>query len=260
MRILFCGARTAGYQCLKYLLEQGEEIAGVLTIDDSAGPKWAESVIELAESKKLKTFTPESTKDPEFIQSIRDVNPEILFSVYYDKIIPPEILKLSKWNINIHGGKLPEYRGSFSNIWAIINGEKKTAATAHIMEEKLDSGDILGAKEVQITGEDTGKSLYFKVSDSATELFKEVHKKLKQGRLSGTPQLKGGKYYNRLLPNEGIIDWGWPPKRIHDFIRALNFPPFMPARTVIEGRTAYVYGSKLENEKIVLTDVRLDKK
>lgn len=260
MRILFCGARTAGYKCLKYLLDKKEEIAGVLTLDDTKEERWAESVLELANSKGLKTFVQEDTKDHVFIESIKALNPEALFSIYYDKIIPAEILKACKWSINIHGGKLPEYRGSFSNIWAIINGEKKTACTAHIMEEKLDSGDILGMKEVSISDEETGKSLYFKISDAVVELFKETYMKLKNGKLERNPQPKEGRYYKRQLPNDGMIDWSWPPKKVHDFIRALNFPPFMPARAIIGERTAYVYGSKLEGGSVVLTDVRFERK
>ena len=260
MRILFCGARTAGYDCLKYLLENKETIAGVLTVDDTKEEKWAKSVLELANSKELKTLVPSNTRDPALIESIKKLEPDTLLSVYYDKIIPPEILNLCKWRINFHGGKLPEYRGSFSNIWAIINEEKKTAATAHIMQEKVDSGDIVGVREADISDEDTGKSLYFKISDAATELFKEVYTKLKKGALEPTPQPKEGRRYPRQLPYKGLIDWGWPQNRIHNFIRALNFPPFTPARTVIGGKEAYVYCSKLEGGYLVLTDLRFKKK
>ena len=260
MRILFCGARTAGYDCLKYLLDQHAQVVGVVTIDDTTGPRWAKSVLELARSAKLITFTQQNNKDPAFIESIRQLKPTVLFSVYYDKLIPADILNLCEWNINIHGGKLPEYRGSFSNIWAIFNEEKASAATAHLMEATLDSGAILGVKPVAITDDDTSKALYFKISNSATALFKDIYQQLTIGKVQRTPQPDGGKSYRRQLPNEGMINWSWPAHKIHNFIRALNFPPFQPARTVLGDKEAYVYESRLEGDAIILTDVQFTKK
>jgi methionyl-tRNA formyltransferase len=254
MNILFCGARTAGYECLNYLLEKGENIVAVLTLDDTKDTKWAQSVLELARSKGLKTFTQKNLN--ELTETIRNLNPEVLFSVYYDRIIPAEILNMCRISINFHGGKLPEYRGSFSNIWAIFNGEKRSAASAHIMEETLDSGDILGVREVDVSDQDTGKSLYFKISDAAIALFKDVYRKLKENTLERTPQEKQGQTYRRKLPHDGTIDWTWEPDKIHRFIRALNFPPFVPAKTMKDGRTMYVYESKIEDGRIILTDVR----
>jgi len=168
-----------------------------------------------------------------------------MFSVYYDKKIAPEVLRLSKININFHAGRLPEYRGCFSSVWSIINDEKKTASTAHIMEESVDTGDIVGVKEVEIKPDDTGKELYFRVTEATTQLFKEIHESLKKGKLKREPQPKGGHYYPRALPFDGIINWSESATFIHNFIRAIYFPPYLPAKTYFRGEGIYIYESSI---------------
>ena len=157
------GSKNEGYECLQYLLEQGHEVLAVVTVPDP--PKhlcWYKLVRELAVERKLPIFIPQKMKDPQFREAMLHLRPKAIFSVNFDKIIPKEILDLAQYNINFHGGILPQYKGCLSGAWSIINNEKETAVTAHIMEPTIDTGEIVGEKRVTITAEDTGRILYDK--------------------------------------------------------------------------------------------------
>ena len=245
MRVVFMGSKEDGYGCLQHLLQQGHEVAAVVTVPELPPEKrWFRSLVPLAEAQQIPIFIPPSAKDPEFIKKIVALRPDVVFSVNFDKIIPPEILRAAKWSINFHGGRLPEYSGCLSGAWAILNGERETAVTAHLMEAEADTGDVIGVQRVPIAPEDTGRSLYEKTMQAAQKLFKELLPHLTAGTLQRKPQnLAGRRYYSRKLPWNGRIDWQKSAEEIHNFVRALHFPPYPPAQTSYQGKEREVWKS-----------------
>lgn len=245
MRVVLMGSKEDGYGCLQHLLHQGHEVAAVVTVPDLPPEKrWFRSLVPLAEEKSIPLYIPVSAKDPEFIRAIVSLQPDIVFSVNFDKIIPPEILRAAKYSINFHGGRLPEYSGCLSGIWAMIKGEQENAVTAHLMEAEADTGDIVGVKKVSITPEDTGRILYEKTMRAAVELFGELLPQIAAGTLQRQKQdLTGRKYYSRKLPWGGMIDWQKSAEEIHRFIRAMNFPPYPPAKTSYQGKDISIWAS-----------------
>jgi len=168
------------------------------------------------------------------------------------------VLDMMKYAINLHGGRLPEYKGCKSNIWAIINDDDRSGVTMHTMTEEFDEGTIVDKKYVPITNEDTGESLYEKTTDAAVKLFKKfVPRFEKNGFLYAEP-ITSGRYYNKALPNNGEIDWSQLPRDIYNFIRALYHPPFEPAHTMVDGKKLYVYRAILDNDYVVITDARFE--
>ena len=247
MKVILMGSKNEGYECLQYLLRQGHEVLAVVTQDDPPERfRWYKLVRELAAEKGLPLFIPHKMKDPLFREAMLKLQPKAIFSVNFDKIIPKEILDSAKYNLNFHGGILPKYKGCLSGAWSIINGESETAVTAHIMEPSIDTGEIVGEKRVAILPEDTGLILYDKVSAATVELFKEVLPLLEKDQLKTRPQPKGeSNYCRRDLPFKGMIDWSWPGKKIHHFIRAMNFPPFLPAKTNYKGGDLHIWETTL---------------
>ena len=241
MRIVFAGCRNAGYECLKYLIEQGEEIVAVLTSYDlDENPRWSKSVGELANKHKLPIIT-----EYEGLKYEHKLKGDVLFSVYYHKKFSKDFLSNFKMAINFHGGKLPEYKGAFSNIYSILHNEKTTASTAHFMETELDGGDIIDEEEVPIDENEIGSSLYFKISDATIIVFKRIYERLKTNGILSHKPIGESHTYKRILPNNGNIDWSKSAKEVCTFIRALNFRPLQPAKSYLKGEEYHFYTAKI---------------
>jgi methionyl-tRNA formyltransferase len=236
MKILFSGYRYAGIKALRYLLASGENVVGIITSDSSKDriPQFEVPIETIAKLYGIPVFYSPTVED------IKKLKPDIHLCIFYNKIIDKEIIDNVPFNVNFHGGKLPDYKGCYPNIWAIINGEKEIEVTAHVMETDLDSGDIIDTRKVKISETDTGKSLYFKLSKAAVELLIDLLPKFKEGHIITRKQSKGGKFYKRKLPNDGIVDFDDTEKNIYNFIRALDFPPLEPAKMIIDNKIIYL--------------------
>ena len=175
--VLFC-YRTLGYRCLKYLINNNSppEVV-VVPIDDKGVDGKFKSVKKLAIENKIKLFQPKSlVEDEVFLDTLKNLNPYLAFSCYYPKIIPNNVLNLFEFGgINIHGGILPFYRGTFSGVWSIINNEYESGVTLHFMDESIDTGDIIEIKKIKIDKKDTGLSLYEKTADISINLFEKYY-------------------------------------------------------------------------------------
>lgn len=248
MRVLFFGYRDMGAQCLKYLAEEGEDILGVVVPPDDRGEDdWCLSVRKTASEYDLLVLSPVKLKSVESIGRVKDLKPDIIFSCYYPKIIPKDILNVPIYGgINFHGGLLPKYRGCFSGPWSIINEEKESGVTMHYMDAQIDTGNIIAVRNVSISDEDTGLSLYHKVAEAAVSLFKEKYPILKRyGRIESIAQdYTAATYYGRAVPFDGRIDWGKDGRAIYNLVRALYFPSFKPAFTTYKRRELLVWEAK----------------
>ena len=159
MRIVFMGTPDFAKESLEAVYNAGYEILGVVTNPDKPrgrGMKMmASPVKEFAIEKDIKIYQPLKVKNNiEFIQEIKDLNPDIICVVAYGKILPKEILEIPKLGcINVHGSLLPRYRGAAPIQWAILNGDKTTGITTMYMDIGMDTGDMILKEEVDI-GED----------------------------------------------------------------------------------------------------------
>lgn len=131
--------------------------------------------------------------------------------------------------VNIHGSLLPKYRGRTPYVWAIINGEKKTGITAHLITSECDKGAIVAQKEIPILDSDTGGSILGKYKDAYPILIDEVIEKIMSENLADClteqDELKAT-YYPKCTPDDGEIDWNWQKERIHNWVRALAPPEY----------------------------------
>ena len=123
------------------------------------------------------------------------------------------------------------------------------------MEQRVDLGDIVEIKKCHINNRDTGKSLYKKVSNASVELFIKYYTKLSRGEsLPRIPQESSiGDYYSRKLPYNGVINWEWSDRKVYNYCRSLNFPPFKGAVTILNGNEFEILGvkeTKLKSNKL----------
>ena len=151
---------------------------------------------------------------------------DVLLSINYIFLIEDNLIKFpSKYSINIHGSLLPKYRGRTPHVWAIINNEKKTGITAHLIDAGCDTGDILEQIEVEICSEDTGASILDKFSALYFPLIKSVLYKIENNQLIPTPQNHSkATYFGKRTPDDGHINWDWQKERIYNWVRAQAKP------------------------------------
>lgn len=232
---VFIGGKQIGVNCLKQLVAKGIRPAVVIgNLDDNGQDKsWHQSLIKQARQYRLKTIKDKRVGDPAVIKIIKTIKPEIIFCIGGTQIIPLAILNIPKLGcLNIHPALLPRYRGRYSTVHAIFNGEKHAGVTLHWMDSGMDAGPIIKQKKIKINPEDDAKTLYDKVLTRAgAELFTYFLERWLSGKkIIARPQNESqATYFPKGLPNGGEIDWSWSGKKIKNFIRALTFEPFPPA-------------------------------
>ena len=227
MKIVFMGTPDFAVPCLERLIRNKYEVLGVFTQPDKKsgrGQKFTyPPVKEFALKNNLRVFQPVTLKDNEAYTAIKNLNSEAIVVVAYGKILPANILAIPKYGcINVHGSLLPKYRGAAPIQWAIINGEEKTGVTTMIMDEDLDTGDILLKAEAKIEKDDTSETLYTRLSNLGADLLIETLKKLEKGELFPQKQNEPDATYSKLLTKDiAEIDWNKPAGRIHNLVRGL---------------------------------------
>ncbi len=123
----------------------------------------------------LPVYQPKKVRDPEFIQVMRELNPDVIVVVAFGQIIPKEILHMPKYGcINVHASLLPAYRGAAPIQWAVINGDKESGVTIMRMDEGLDTGDMISKVIVPLNEKETGGSLFDRLSESGAKLLVET--------------------------------------------------------------------------------------
>lgn len=227
MRAVVLAYHDMGCAGLRALLRQGYEVVAVYThADDPGEGGWFESVAELAASRGIPVFAPDDINHPIWIDAIRAAAPDVIFSFYYRRLVGRPILDIPPAGcFNLHGSLLPEYRGQAPVNWVLVNGERTTGVTLHHMTERPDAGDIVCQKAVHIARDETGKTLYRKLVDTAAVMLDEYLPKIMAGTAPRRRQDESrASYFGRRRPADGEIDWTQGARRIENLVRAVSRP------------------------------------
>lgn len=197
-------------------------------------------IIGFAQSHSIPTYigNPRNVESSDFLNQFQT---DLIFSVNYLFIVNEKILKHPKlYAINLHGSLLPKYRGRTPHVWSIINGEKETGITAHIMEEGCDTGDIVMQKKIPILQENTGADILNIYKKLYPEMIFELIMQVEKGQLSRMKQdnLKAT-YFGKRTPEDGRINWEWQKERINNWVRAQAFP-YPGAFSLLNGRKVII--------------------
>jgi methionyl-tRNA formyltransferase len=221
-------------------------------LDDPEENIWFDSVAEWGKRNQIPVHCPKNVNTPEWIEMIRSLSPEVIFSFYYRNLLGRDILKIPPAGaFNLHGSMLPAYRGRCPVNWVLVNGERRTGVTLHHIVKAPDAGDIVGQKEVVIEFEDTAYTLYQKLCAKAEELLEEALPLIQQGSAPRVPQdLKQGSYYGGRGPEDGRIDWSWPVMQIYNLVRAVT-DPYPGAFTYLPGgEKLFVWWALPEEDRV----------
>jgi methionyl-tRNA formyltransferase len=226
MRIIFFGTPSFAIPPLNALLHAGEEVVAVVTQPDKRKGRdrllSPPPVKEVAVEKGIQVLQPVNFKDASFPDALNNLKPDLIVVVAYGKILPLRILSLPVHGcINIHASLLPKYRGAAPIQWAIIKGEKKTGITTMLMDEGLDTGDILLQKELEISPDDTADTLGKRLSETGASLLIKTIEHLKDGTFCPVPQTGTPSYAPPLKKEDGRINYRSAAEDIRNMVRGM---------------------------------------
>ena len=241
MKIVFMGTPDFAATSLNALIEANYNIESVVTNPDrpkGRGMKMLYTPVkEVAISKNIPIFQPEKVKNNEdFINIIKEINPDVICVVAYGKILPKEILDIPKYGcINVHASLLPKYRGAAPIQWAILNGDKETGVTTMYMDVGMDTGDMILNEKVQIGENETTGELWDRLAKIGGKLLVETLKQIEQGTAPRIPQGNDFTMAPMLDKEMSKIDWeNKTAEEIKNLVRGLN--PIMGAYTLLNGK------------------------
>ncbi len=236
IKLIIFGCQQIAVDFIEFLQKQKNvEVSLIITyelpLDKTYGYK---SVLEKFNNSNIEVINPTSINEG-LIEKIKKINPDIIFSIYYRKILPNIILKIPKFGcINIHPSLLPKYRGPIPTAWAIEKGEKEFGITIHMMDSGIDTGDILVQKKFSIFDDETGFELYTRAMRLGSKLLINNFKKIINRELIPKPQKGLGSYYGKKK-GKFIINWKDKSENIRNMIR-VHSKPFNPAETQLFNR------------------------
>ena len=193
MRVVFMGTPDFAVGTLEAIIEAGHEVALVVTQPDK--PKGRGNVMQCSPVKEcalahnLPVFQPKKIRESENVEYVRSFNPDIIIVVAFGQILSKDILDMPKYGcVNVHASLLPKYRGSAPIQWAVINGDEVTGVTTMRLDEGVDTGDMIAKRQVRLSDDETGGSLFDKLAVVGAELCVETMKMIEDGTAEYTPQ------------------------------------------------------------------------
>ena len=252
LRILFMGTPDFAEACLRALVENGQNVVGVISQPDKQKGRGMKvqycDVKRYALEKELAVYQPETLKDGAILPLLEELYPDIIVVVAYGKILPEYVLKFPKYGcINVHGSLLPEYRGASPIQRAVIDGKKVTGVTTMYMDKGLDTGDMLLKREYEI-GENTNTGEAFDdLAKIGAELLLETLDGLEKGTIAPQKQDETkATYAEKIFKDECAINFDDNAQTVHNKIRGLY--PFPGAFCYHDGKMLKLCESRLYKE------------
>ena len=250
MRVIFMGTPDFATETLEEIVKAGHEVVGVVTQPDKPKGRgktmMPTPVKETALKYNLPVYQPRKVREPEFVELLRSLKPDVMVVAAFGQIITKEILEMPKYGcINVHASLLPAYRGAAPIQWAVINGDKESGVTIMQMDEGIDTGDMIEKAVVPIAEDETGGSLFDKLSHTGAKLCVKVLKDLEEGTAVGEkqPEESTTPYAKMIDKKMGEVDWKKSAKEIEQLIRGLN--PWPSAYTKVHGKTLKLWKAKV---------------
>src|SRR5437899_2202375 len=214
LRIVFMGTAELACSILRALHSQQDfEIVGVVTQPDRPQGRKLEvqpsPVKQVALSAGLPVLQPDRARDPDFLERLKELAPDLVVVVAYGQILAQALLDLPRFGcLNVHTSLLPKYRGAAPIQWALLNGDGETGVTIMKMDACLDTGPILTQKRTAIRPEDDAQGLHDRLAGLGAELIVPTIRDFIAGKIEPRPQpVEGASYARKIKKEDGRIDW-----------------------------------------------------
>lgn len=248
MKIVYMGTPDFAVNPLHALAEAGYEVAGVITQPDKPKGRGKTMLPTPVKEEAMKhgfpVYQPVKVRDPEFLQVLEKLDPDIIVVAAFGQIIPKSILELPKYGcINIHASLLPKYRGAAPIQQAVIDGEKESGVTIMRMGTGLDTGDMISRIVVPIAKDETGGTLFDKLAEAGAKLLVETLPHIFDGTAvyEKQPEESPTPYAGMITKQMGLINFGKSAAELERLVRGLN--PWPSAFTFWNGKTLKVWES-----------------
>lgn len=253
IKVLFMGTPDFAVGCLEMLTEREDiDVVGVVTQPDrqsGRGYKLLPPPVKVvAIEKSIEVAQPQTVKDEAFENYIKEKSPDLIIVIAYGKIIPKFVLEYPKYGcINVHGSILPKYRGAAPIQWAVLNGEKETGVTTMMMDEGLDTGDMLVVKKLPIGEFDTAGTMFDKLAEISKDALSETIDLIKAGKLVRTVQNHNEMTYAPMISKEmSYIDFNKTANEVCCHIKGMN--PMPGAKIMVDGRIVKILMAKVSDK------------
>lgn len=271
MRIVFMGTPDFAVASLQALINNGNNIVGVITAPDKPAGRGkvltASAVKQFALTHGLKVMQPTNLKDPAFIEELRSLNADLQVVVAF-RMLPEVVWNMPpKGTINVHASLLPQYRGAAPINWAIINNESKTGVTTFLLQHEIDTGNILQSKEVTITPTMNAGELHDILMETGAEALIATVNQIANGNINSTPQSEIAvdelKSAPKIFKETCKIDWNNNANDIYNLIRGLcPYPAAWSNLQTLDGKLIIVkiYEAQLSDMQLNPGEISTDGK
>lgn len=251
MKVVYMGTPDFAVPPLRALVKAGYEVVGVVTQPDK--PKGRSKTLlpppvkEEALKYNIPVYQPLKVREPEFMETLKNLAPDVIVVAAFGQIIPKAILDLPEFGcLNIHASLLPKYRGAAPIQQAVINGDKEAGVTIMKMGTGLDTGDMISRASVLLAEDETGGSLFDRLSDLGAELLIKTLPSVFDGTAVYEPQPEESPtpYAGMITKQMGLLDFQKDAETLERLIRGLN--PWPSAYTYLNGKTLKIWKAAVE--------------
>lgn len=255
MKIVFMGTPEIAIDSLESIISAGHDVLAVVTQPDRPKGRGKSIVMspvkEIALNHGIRVIQPQKASDPLFVQEIRDLSPDLIVVEAFGQILKKDLLEVPRFGcVNIHVSLLPRLRGAAPINWTLINGDKKTGVTTMFMDEGLDTGDIIMAKEFELDDEINAGQLHDWMKVEGAKLLIETIKAIESGSY---PRIKQDDSLSTYAPmmdkNLGHIDFEKDSRTIHNLVRGVV--PWPGAWCESEYGKIKIWKTRMEEERLV---------
>lgn len=249
MKIIFMGTPDFAVAALDALCAAGQNVILAVTQPDrqkGRGRKVIQTPVSACAQKwGVPVFQPVRIREPEAVEKIRSLQPDLIIVAAFGQILPQELLDIPRLGcVNIHASLLPALRGAAPIQWAVINGDAESGVTLMQMNAGLDTGDILFQEKVAIGPQETGESLYEKLAELGGQMIVRYLPAIESGNISPVPQDDDRSSYAPMLRKEmGEIDWTMPAAQIERRLRGML--PWPGAFTRLDGHVLKIWSAEV---------------
>ena len=252
MKIVYMGTPDFAVPPLAALVENGYEVTAVITQPDK--PKGRGKTLmptpvkEEALKHEIPVYQPAKVRDPEFLETLQKLEPDMIIVAAFGQIIPKVILDMPQYGcINIHASLLPKYRGAAPIQQAVIDGEKESGVTIMKMGTGLDTGDMISQAVVELREDETGGSLFDRLAETGAELLIRTIPSIENGTAVYTkqPEESPTPYAAMITKQMGLLDFSKSAVVLERLVRGMN--PWPSAYTFLNNKTLKVWKCSVES-------------
>lgn len=249
MRLVFMGTPDFAVGCLEALIKAGHDVVAVYSQPDKPVGRKREvlptPVKQCALNHGIEVRQPASLRNAEQTEALRQLRPDAVVVVAYGKLIPTDMLEVAPLGfINVHGSLLPKYRGAAPIQWAVVNGEKETGVTTMLLNEGMDTGDMLEKAVTPIGENETAGELFERLSVLGAQLIVSTLEKLEKGEIIPEKQDEAQATLAPIISKEmAILDFLKSAESLSNLVRGFN--PWPIAYTTLDGKRLKVYSARV---------------